>query len=88
MSPFGLWGGALRAGCVGAAKPETEKKGLEIIIGNPQITVRYNGDRIGGIYKNNNGWEFLSENSYANSDTLRKIAAKLDELNGENHEIK
>ena len=88
MSPFGLWGGAFRAGCVGAAKPETEKKGLEIIIGNPQITVRYNGDRIGGIYKNNNGWEFSSADINANADTLREIAAKLDELNGVNHEIK
>lgn len=69
MSPFAFWG-------------NDNKKGLEIIAGNPPIVIKYNGKRIGVIYKNNNDWEFLSENSYANSDTLRKIAAKLDELNG------
>lgn len=79
MSPFGLWG---------AAKPEPEKKGLEIITEYPQITVKYNGERIGGIYKNIDSWGFTSVDINANADTLREIAAKLDELNGENHEIK
>lgn len=71
-----------------------EPKGLEIIVGDAPISVKYNNETIGNIEKINNVYKFhmvLERYSIAanmafygnyDSDLLKGIAAKLDELNG------
>ena len=92
MSYFGL-GGMWGANDV-KKKPEPEPKGLEIITGDAPISVKYNNNTIGVISKEGGVYEFtmvpdrysvsLNMGFYGNydSDMLKGIAAKLDELNG------
>lgn len=91
MSYFGL-GGMWGAKDV---KKETkpEQRGLEIIVGDAPISVKYDGKNIGRIYKNDGVYEFTMDPAtyrldggncfYGNYDSLmlKGIAAKLDELN-------
>lgn len=74
-------------------KPKPEPKGLEIITGDAPISVKYDGKNIGRIYKNDGVYEFTMDPAtyrldgwncfYGNYDSnmLKLIAAKLDELN-------
>lgn len=73
-----------------------EPKGLEIIVGDAPISVKYNGETIGSIDKIDDVYKFhmlpirysLNVNmqfyGHYDSDLLKGIVAKLDELNGVN----
>lgn len=75
-------------------KQKPEPKGLEIVTITPplKIEVKYNGDLIGIISERKGSYKFIflrsviihdpTYNLYLDSDLLKGIAAKLDELNG------